>query len=344
MKKQQGIQLLRAIAALAVVFHHLLDENTFFPSVPDRFVGLGMAGVDIFFVISGFVMYYAEHDRAQAGGAASAFLARRAIRIWPLFAILTIVMAVLHFSGLLFKTRDITLEYMLKDLFFYPTRHTILVVAWTLHYEAYFYILFAIFLLFGNINVLRNCLPIILLLVLALSPAIQNEEVRWFFSNTIVLEFAFGMAIAHLYINGRTGRRASAIAGALAVIGFAVALVVVGDDGVPDRTWRFLYWGVPSALLVYAALAIEDVRGLAGKAGLFLGNASYSLYLTHSFVIMIAAKLKLMTGLPDILLAAVALSVSIGVAAISYLGLERPITVHLNEAWAAYRSRRRAYS
>jgi exopolysaccharide production protein ExoZ len=229
---------------------------------------------------------------------------------------------------------------MLKDLFFYPTRHTILVVAWTLHYEVYFYILFALLLLLGNMNALRTCLPLMLLLVLALSPAIPDEGVRQFFSDTIVLEFAFGMAIAHLYINGHVDRRASMLAGWLAVIGFVLAVVIVGDDGVPDRTWRFVYWGVPSAFLVYAALAVEDVRGLAGKAGLFLGNASYSLYLTHSFVIMIAAKLKHITGMPDILLASLALSISIGVASVTYLGLERPITVYLNEAWASYRRRR----
>jgi exopolysaccharide production protein ExoZ len=324
--------------------HHLLDENIFFPSVPDRIVGLGMAGVDIFFVISGFVMYYAEHDRANASGAASAFLVRRAIRIWPLFAILTVLMATLHFSGILFKSRDITLESFVKDLSFYPTMHTVLVVAWTLHYEVYFYILFGIALLVGSMKFLRIFLPLMLLLVLALSPAIPNEDARAFFANTIVLEFVLGMGIAHLYINAMVGRRASTIAFCLAAVGFVVALVIVGDDGIPNRTWRFVSWGVPSALLVYAMLAIEDVRGLAGKAGLFLGNASYSLYLTHSFVIVIAAKLRHITGLPDLVLASAALVISIGVAAATYVGLERPITNFLNEAWASYRLRRRAFS
>jgi len=347
-KTLPGIQLLRGAAALAVVFHHLLNNDTFFPSTPDRVVALGQLGVDVFFVVSGLIMYHAEYDRAHKVGVSHEFLVRRFIRIWPLYALFSAGMAAAHLSGLLFKSRSISIETILKSLLLYPDPHTVLVVGWTLHYEAIFYMVFALFLLTRSMDVLAALLPLTFITVV---PSINlfysgvNETIT-FFSNTIILEFCLGILVGYLF--RRTAGHSRHIAWMIflcGIIGFVLgSLVGVSESGELNRTWRFLYWGLPSALIVYSSLCAPNLRSIAGRAGLFVGDASYSLYLTHSFAIVIAAKLMSITNGPQLAFAALALAGSLFFGAATYIGIERPLTKHLNQAWAQRRRKRRVPS
>lgn len=335
-KTLQGLQLLRGAAALAVVFHHLLNNDTFFPATPDRIVALGQLGVDVFFIVSGFVMYYAEYDRAQNIGASHRFLIRRFIRIWPLYALFTIAMSTAYFSGLLFHSRSISMRETLSSLLLFPTQNTVLVVGWTLHYEAFFYVVFSLFLLTRSMNLIVLLIPVSFLAIVVLSNVIyfDTASVFTFFSNTIIFEFCFGMIVAATFKRSACHRSGAAVAFFCGIIGLVIGSIVgLSDEGNLDPTWRFLYWGVPSALLVYSSLRVADLRGTIGRIGLFFGDASYSLYLTHSFVIMSAVKLMWISNGSELIFAGLALSGALLIGAATYVGIERPVTNYLNRAW-----------
>ena len=149
-----SIQILRALAALLVVFHHaryqIRDFEAFF------YGGIwqsGQAGVDIFFVISGFIMWVTTHDRRTTP---LQFLTNRIVRIVPLYWLLTLtVAAACLIAPSLFRGVVLAPEHVVKSLFFipdfYPGMPThiwpLLLPGWTLNYEMIFYVVFAVALL-----------------------------------------------------------------------------------------------------------------------------------------------------------------------------------------------------
>lgn len=154
-----SVQVLRGVAALLVVVLHAyvhLEARDIIPDVPLP-VNSGRAGVDIFFVISGFIMVYISGDKFGRAGAPLDFLVKRVIRVVPIYWFYTLLMAsFLFFAPHLFshgKTFDAT--HLLASLAFIPWQDSlgnikpILQVGWTLNYEMYFYVVFAFLLIFS---------------------------------------------------------------------------------------------------------------------------------------------------------------------------------------------------
>ena len=146
----------------------------------------------------------------------------------------------------------------------------------------------------------------------------------WF--SPIILEFCFGMLIALAW---RDGRRLPRRASLLLDRGGACRLRGLGVRG-PFVAWRWLEWGVPGATLVAALALAKDAPapGPVARAFVFLGDASYSLYLVHALVIPAVRRLMplLDTPLMPWLYALVLIGASIAAACVSYLWFERPIT------------------
>ena len=145
------IQYLRGIAALMVVWHHSSSQipalNRFFPG------SSGAHGVDLFFVISGFIMAVTT---TGAGLTPLQFLRRRVVRVVPLYWILTLAMVGLALvAPSLFRTLKVTADTLVQSLLFIPHFSTsftdkawpLLVPGWTLNYEMYFYVILAVILL-----------------------------------------------------------------------------------------------------------------------------------------------------------------------------------------------------
>ena len=143
-----GIQILRGIAALAVVIHHALEESNAVSGrfSPDWLTTTGAAGVDIFFVISGFIMLHVSFRDRRPPLRPGQFLLRRVTRIYPLYW-LTCLGVLLLFSVGLLQRQHWNLSDVISSFILVPSEKRLVGVSWTLVYEMYFYLIFAVTLL-----------------------------------------------------------------------------------------------------------------------------------------------------------------------------------------------------
>jgi peptidoglycan/LPS O-acetylase OafA/YrhL len=287
-----SIQALRAFAATSVVIHHVFLENTIgslrSPTQvipPQSLVEMGAIGVDVFFVISGFLMTYISEPYFSRKRSAGDFLLQRLIRIWPPYALVTIVACIVAYHrGWPFDLRP----YRLASFLFIPSfdqsgrLQPIVGPGWTLNYEMLFYVCFAITILLGRGQALLKLAGIITLLFVAGSLAPAGGVFHTFFGDPILFEFVAGAAIGFALKNGRMQPRHGLvwIAAAAALLALLFALGLRGTE----TYQRLLAWGLPSAMVFIGFVALEE-QVTWPRSVLFLGNASYSIYLTHILVI-----------------------------------------------------------
>ena len=335
--KLSSIQALRAIAALAVVIHHVchaIEHNATGVKLPfsEYWGPLGAAGVDIFFVISGFVIWFIAPARPLGVPEQLGFLKNRALRIYPLYLIFTAMAALLFvFRG----TRDLlTAKYVICSALLIPTTsplngsiHPILDQGWTLFYEGGFYLIFSVLLCLAP----RHRLGVLLVVfgcLFGLSHLGSSVPALAIWQDPIIFEFALGCVIAIAFRKG-------VLPGGRTALGMAAAgLALFAMSAIFPLGWnRFFAWGVPSCLLVAGLIGLE--AGIGEGVGWFdrlvpLGDASYSLYLSHSVVTLVLGMLvkKHLVPLQSILVVAVAivaavLCVFIGLAV--HRLVERPL-------------------
>ena len=289
--KLQTIQYLRAVAALMVAYLHMLEQvpadyvQLLFPAFlrSDRL----SSGVDIFFTISGFIMVMSSLRSTPAE-----FAMRRIFRIVPLYWILTIAMATAIFlHPALFPHTRVDVPSLVKSLLFIPYQNPnfdggrvpILFPGWTLNFEMYFYAIFALVLFFPvSWRVSVNAL--VFSLLIAVRCLLSPEGAAEFYTRPQILEFLVGMLIAVAYMKGRihvSGIRA----GILLLCGFGVLLVnwtvpaslhPLQQDSVPVSL-------VAAGIVVVGMLSLKPLAGRLGSLLELLGNASYSIYLSHIF-------------------------------------------------------------
>ena len=267
-----SIQVLRGVAAVMVVLFHVLGFQ------------IGSDGVDIFFVISGFVMFHTNRDVFGRAGAAILFLKRRILRIAPLYWLCT---AFALWPG-------VELKSLAASVLFVPIRsgdgsiHTVLAPGWTLNFEMFFYIMFAAGLMLPRkygLSAIVATLSALILLGLATKPT-QAAFVYW--TNPLILDFVFGLAIAYVYKRGKTLSSEMGM-GMFALGALILAIFSFSHYHTPNRVdagYLALSWGLPAALIV-AGAALSDRGALATarwRIPRLLGDASYSVYLTHLFV------------------------------------------------------------
>ena len=337
---------MRAAAAMAVlVFHATQRAGT--PLV------VGAAGVDVFFVISGFVM--ATATRARPVGAAD-FLLHRTIRIVPAYWAVTLGMAALAQVPGAFPALRPTISHVVLSLLFVPHQDPaagpfpLVAAGWTLNVEMGFYLLFAAGL----------CLPARMRLVCMTGVLGGLVAAGWLlhtdgvaaavFTDAIVLEFAAGLWLAKA--DARRSLPAGWVAGLLRALGLAgfAAQAWLGSAG---ASWRLLAWGGPALLVVAGGLGLERGRALPAKGpaqrgpmqawpmrmGLALGEASYMIYLVHGLVV--SAFWRLLPGGGMAFLAASAAG-SLVAGLWLHQAMERPVTAWLRRVSRAGTRRRLA--
>jgi exopolysaccharide production protein ExoZ len=327
-----AVQILRAVAALSVVFCHYNQLDLFLTGRRDDPIPLYFlaSGVDLFFVISGFIMIYSSKALFAAPDGIRTFAVRRLARIVPLYWITTITyIFVVHFP--------LSLWPIMGSLFFIPygTVGTQIVpihgAGWTLNYEMMFYVLFSISLLWRRkiaLFVLVLTLAIIAVLGQVTTPT--SAPVRYWL-DPIVLEFAFGMLIAIFYERGvcvPTSVQWLLIC-ASAVTIYLTEYHIIGS-GLPSAG-RAFYWGLPCAA-IFAALVLRTPFDKANRfvsTFTMLGNASYSLYLIHPIIsvyILLAWQNGQFRSLPASLVAVGGVITSIILSIIAFSTIERPAT------------------
>jgi exopolysaccharide production protein ExoZ len=284
-----SIQYLRALAAFSVVLYHSTTGSSWSSAT-----GSGSAGVDLFFVISGFIMWFVTVRTPLTPGE---FIYHRIARIAPIYWLFTILLAA---SALLFPTtfsrlRVTVVDLVLSLLFiphYSPTDGRILPTlapGWTLNYEMFFYALFALFLF---LRPQRRFIALLctlgLLSCIGLLYSGANALIVTY-TNPILLEFAGGIVIGRLWeLNGLPSRQSFAVAAIL----IGVLVFVIGSIWPIEDKYRIFMWGFPAFLLILGFLSIEVNGKIFNSAFLgLLGDSSYSLYLVHSFVIAAVMKI-----------------------------------------------------
>ncbi len=309
------VQALRAIAALCVVGMHI-------PAI-ER----GAFGVDLFFVISGFIVcHVAAADPGQ-------FLLKRIIRVVPLYWLCTLALFGLALTApqLMGATRADSDE-LLKSLFFVPfvksngNVHPLLYLGWTLNYEMLFYALFAFALMVAPRRALA--LEVALLLGLfTLGRVVDFEHVMLeFWTAPIVIEFVFGIAAYHVWRAGLLQRLPAAAAVAIAIAAWLLMASLRSSDAM-----RPLLWGLPAVVLFLATLSLAR-RWHVPALWLLIGNASYSLYLTHAYVIQALQKQVIQLdafGPTQVALMLLAVALCCALAVACFLLIERPSNLWL---------------
>jgi exopolysaccharide production protein ExoZ len=320
--KLLSIQYLRAIAALLVVFHHA-HNNALWLYNPLASYGADARGVDIFFVISGFVMFTAARDESPG-----TFISRRLIRIVPLYWLATLAFVLL--------SAQVSGSTLIRSLFFIPSYNPfyigeiwpILIPGWTLNYEVFFYAIFAL-ALFSR-RLIMVLVAVIGSLVIV-GPLYLSTNALWLtYTSPMLLEFLGGVVLAVAFDRARERRnlwRWSAGFLPLAV----VALLV--SDQVPLPL--ILSVGVPAMMIVGGALSLE-VHGLIPDmpALRLVGDASYAIYLSHIIVIGfcgIVVQASELTGIPQLLaMLTLSMIVSTIVGIWVHRKIEKPILRFLN--------------
>ncbi len=322
------IQLLRAVAAIGVLVDHanfVLERQT---GVVNTIPGgaLGLAGVDLFFVISGFIMVYTSRQLFAQQGAQFTFLRRRVARIVPLYwAVTTVYVLLALVTPRLGKS--FPLDVVATSYLFVPwprpegDMQPVVGQGWTLNYEMAFYLLFAV-----AVTWRRKVAVIGLSAAMAAATALAalmppSSLAAQYWTDPIILEFVFGMLIGLAYESGMRITKPQMVA--VAAIG-VIALLVCGPASNSTFQFRPLKWGLPTALIV-AALALHDGGGqskkptsVADRVCLALGAASYAMYLLHVLVMRgIVAFAGPALALPPWLLAVsmILISAAVGIVA-----------------------------
>jgi exopolysaccharide production protein ExoZ len=349
MQRIASVQHLRGYAAMAVVVMHarLMAADVAVRAgtpAPVEFLPLfGAWGVDLFFVISGFVMtQVVANARATASFEAGAggFLLRRIGRVVPLYWIATLAMAA-AIAALPAAARESEIAplHLLASLLFVPAPNwkgewlPVLVVGWTLTFEMLFYAVIAVGLRWRWRMPVEGAAA-----VLALG-ALLGQVGRWpmpwgVLTDPLLLEFGLGVAAwwaTRHWSPSRTVLR-------LCIVAAVAAVVATSAAGALE--WRVACWGVPSAILVLALVVREGQPPEAPSASkamrrldaimLRLGDASYSIYLFHLFAIKIVARAAIAAHaapgvVGTIALEALAILVSAGLGVAIHRAVEAPL-------------------
>ena len=344
------IQALRACAAAAVVayhcFHMLVHNGGYTLAVPH----IGASGVDLFFVISGFIMIYTSRNAFRQPRASLTFIRRRAIRILPLYWLYTTAVVLLLafapglFAEVEFDRRHVVMSYLLLlSENSMGVVGTVMQTGWTLCYEVYFYLLFAVLL-----NLPRKYFLVVSGSVFIAGVALAARfwsPPAWatVATDPLLFEFHLGALLAFLFLKGRVLPRHLALAAI--VLGVAAILMTGKVDINADKWIRVICWGLPCGTILFGAISLERAELKVPRLLTALGDSSYSLYLAHPFIVPALGKawtaLDLSGRLPPAVLFLIAFGCSLAAGHLLHLAIEKPLTRRLSQAWKSPAAPRR---
>lgn len=319
-----NIQALRAFAAINVVLFHIIGTSASYSQsvgVVGFLEGWGANGVDIFFVISGFVMLHTQITRRSSP---CQFLKNRIIRIAPIYWMMTLfIVALFLVSPSIFRTVVVTPGAVLSSLSFtsaiFIGKFPIVYVGWTLEWEMFFYVTFAIGLFFEAWSLQAVFVVGSIFLISALS------------GNYIATEFLFGMLAAYVYKKFDVSRKKGA---AIFISGGIMLMFSISPPIANLELNRVIIWGVPSFLIVCGLLYCSQVNG---RLLIYLGGASYSIYLVQMMTIPAFYKFTsvFMRHWDGDVLAVACLICTIALGCGVYSLLEKPVTDRLRRLFDA---------
>lgn len=299
-KNLDWIQLLRGVAALLVVLTHaryaLLNTDGF--PLAEQMFRPGATGVDLFFMISGFIMFYSTVNSDGSLAYAAGFAIKRFARVWPVYAVASVASAYLLGGGINYFLSPNGQFILSRSLLMVPVdpHHApyfglTLPVGWTLEFEMYFYLIFAVSLLFRRLRwVALASWALLSVIVLpyaqrGLDMSVTQDlgypvDYMNIVTSPFVLEFLVGALIGWLYLQKWARIPNRTVAWHVLGLGVAFELWCVYAGVKTDH--GPLNWGIPVALMVLSiAIASKSIEIRVPRLFVWLGSISYSLYLTH---------------------------------------------------------------
>ena len=323
-----GIQALRFLAAIMVVFTHSFFYASERLGQGEFSWSMGAKGVDIFFVISGFVMVVSSRFLVSSEGGSKIFLRKRLIRIVPLYWVATTFkVAVILLMASLVLHAELDWWVIVKSYFFIPSQNVdgeikpFLGVGWTLVFEMFFYLVFSISL-FLRKNIYQFVGVVLLVFSILSLFRGENYSPWWYLMDPIILEFYAGMIIGYFTLKNKF--IPSVLSVGTLIVSLAYLFFSSNALGLP----RILESGFPSAMLVWSVISLEVyLQGKIPRSIMFLGAASYALYLFHPLVAPLAPvilkKLSIGTFPVSVLLS---ITIAITAAVLVHRWFELPLT------------------
>ncbi|WP_322965164.1 acyltransferase family protein [Sphingomonas fuzhouensis] len=345
------VQALRGAAALMVVIGHGQSAAAVIVTAAGGdFARSALlpwgAGVDLFFVLSGFIMVHASTRLFGRPNARAEFLRRRLMRIVPLYWLVTTVfLALLAAATMKGGDRFPDAAAVLASYAFFPADtygdgrlFPVFDLGWTLNYEMFFYALFALVVALPRRAALVALAGLLVALV-GIGTVVPGPSALWFWTRPIILDFGLGLAVGAVMGRGMTlppiGRIVLAGGGAAMLLADPFHIFDGGAGVTVANDWpRVLCAGLPIAMLLAAAvLGPEPGMPRILLPAALVGDASYSLYLVHPFALILTEKLA--QKLPAIgaaaggALAGFMVVVALVLAFAVHRWIERPMTAHL---------------
>ena len=362
------IQVLRGVAAYLVLFYHIRSmevaqakalQSGDLPLFDGVFRN-GYAGVDLFFVISGFIMVYVTFHQPPSLTSLKDFVIARVSRIYPVWWLFATLIAIYFFvahgapwdAGALAEKGNSGFNHLVRSYLLLPQANfPVLGPGWTLVHEMYFYVAFAVILMLPRALMLPSLIlwgAAVLIGALNGLSAIFAEDFIDLFFYPMTLEFIAGAFVGWLFMKGYVYRPGLFLI--LGAIGFIISLTIVDP-----KSGAFLFFGrvvfftLPCAMMVYGAAGLTSQLPSGLRWLTRLGDWSFSLYLCHMLVIAgwrvvmpkVADALQGSEVVPDLLVAAfdfgapgvldnivftlLCVSAATALAAITFYGFERPL-------------------
>jgi len=305
-----NIQFLRFVAAMLVVLYHGsahvrdsgIEQGAFFALAE----AIGFAGVDVFFVISGFIMAFTTHS---AGGLGDgwAFARRRVARIysgyWPFF-----LFALLLYSWI--RPEHVGSSSLLRSAILWPANELLIAVSWTLIFEMFFYVLYTL-LVFCTLRKREVFLRLLLIFIGCWAAYSQFGRhaydpgrletislAEYYMLSPYLAEFLGGAIIAG-WLRQKTGGNGIAwlVAGSVLFLGAGWINNQLFDGQIEQGYyvfWRVLAFGMPSLMLLIGMVRIEQAGSHTPiRFSLLAGGASYAIYLSHTLLLALSQHLGL---------------------------------------------------
>ena len=341
-KQLNLLQLIRGLATVLVVIRHttgnsieLLQKDFLF-----NIFAFGSSAVDIFFVLSGFIITYTSMKGGANRSEMLPFLRRRFIRIYPTYWIITslflglqILLPMFYNTHYPFNALNLLSTYML-----FPGHIMVNGVSWTLSYEVFFYLLFSLIFLFSNKKIIFFLFLLYAISVVSSSIFMDIPEDNIWLSLVLFpmnVEFFMGV-LAALLVN-KMPKAASIPLIVLGIIYFTISVLITDLNTLLDLNVRdrILQFGIPSFLVILGTVKYELTHKVqVPKIFLLLGEASYSLYLLHLPIIAACTKIILKFNITNGLLIQISLVLLIIAiccgAIIFYKLIEKPVMKKLN--------------
>lgn len=309
-----------------MLFFHanaIFDLYSINPGVFKLFFNHGSYGVDIFFVISGFIIYRTVNINTQD------FILKRLFRIVPTYLIITSLFALLI---LLFPDHinsQFSFSHYIASLFFLSQTlgfgDPVLGVGWSLEYEMLFYFIFSLLIVLK----LRRYLLYVFILFCILSIINAN--------NLIFFEFYVGCFLSHLYINTKIFKTNNYL-GLFFILLSLIFMFFIFNQGYSFNKInfqnRFFTYGLFAILFFIGIIYLENIKS---PFFLLLGSSSYSLYLIHHPVLSLFGKIhnKYLIFIPGYIYFLISITFTIIISVVFYIIIEKNIIDYLKSKYCA---------